>query len=79
MKGAVRADHYRPPVGAMGPAERPGGGVPAVSAGDQASTEEAGRPADAGKVGWAKSVLERAEETGLRLDPEGNVVETAAG
>ena len=34
---------------------------------------------DAGKVGWAKSVLERAEGTGLRLDPEGNVVEVAAG
>ena len=32
---------------------------------------------DAGKVGWAKSVLERAEQTGLRLDPEGNVVEVA--
>ena len=32
---------------------------------------------DAGKVGWAKSVLERAEETGLSLDPEGNVVEAA--
>ena len=34
---------------------------------------------DAGKVGWAKSVLERAEETGLRLDAEGNVVDVAAG
>ena len=34
---------------------------------------------DAGKVSWAKSVLARAEETGLRLDPEGNVVEVATG
>ena len=32
---------------------------------------------DAGKVGWAKSVLERAAETGLHLDAEGNVVEAA--
>ncbi len=32
---------------------------------------------DAGKVGWAKSVLERAEETGLSLDASGNVVELA--
>ncbi len=32
---------------------------------------------DAGKVGWAKSVLERAEETGLSLDEKGNVVELA--
>ena len=30
---------------------------------------------DAGRVGWAKSVLERAAETGLRLDSGGNVVE----
>ena len=33
---------------------------------------------DAGKVGWAKSVLERAEETGLRLDSAGNIVEVQA-
>ena len=32
---------------------------------------------DAGKVGWAKSVLERAHETGLSLDDAGNVVELA--
>ena len=32
---------------------------------------------DAGKVGWAKSVLERAQETGLGLDDAGNVVELA--
>ena len=32
---------------------------------------------DAGKVGWARSVLERAEATELRLDPEGNVVASA--
>ena len=33
--------------------------------------------ADAGRVGWARSVLERAAETGLALDAKGNVVETA--
>ena len=32
---------------------------------------------DAGRVGWAKSVLERAAETGLSLDERGNVVEAA--
>jgi mannose-6-phosphate isomerase-like protein (cupin superfamily) len=32
---------------------------------------------DAGKVDWAKSVLDRAEETGLKLDAEGNLVEAA--
>jgi len=32
---------------------------------------------DAGRVGWAKSVLERAAETGLSLDEKGNVVEAA--
>ena len=32
---------------------------------------------DAGKVDWATSVLERAEEAGLTLDPEGNIVEAA--
>ena len=33
--------------------------------------------ADAGRVRWAKSVLERAAETGLSLDEKGNVVEAA--
>ena len=32
---------------------------------------------DAGRVGWAKSVLDRAAETGLGLDAKGNVVEAA--
>ena len=32
---------------------------------------------DAGKVGWAQSVLARAEETGLSRDETGNVVELA--
>ena len=32
---------------------------------------------DAGKVGWADSVLRRAEETGLGRDEAGNVVELA--
>lgn len=32
---------------------------------------------DAGKVGWAESVLKRAEETGLSRDKAGNVVELA--
>ncbi len=32
---------------------------------------------DAGKVGWAKSVLARAQETGLGRDEAGNVVELA--
>lgn len=32
---------------------------------------------DSGKVDWAKSVLDRAEETGLRLDEKGNLVEAA--
>ncbi len=32
---------------------------------------------DAGRVGWAPSVLKRAEETGLQLDSEGNVMELA--
>ncbi len=32
---------------------------------------------DSGKVGWAKSVLERAKETGLGRDEAGNVVELA--
>ena len=32
---------------------------------------------EAGKVGWAESVLKRAEETGLARDEAGNVVELA--
>ena len=32
---------------------------------------------DAGRVGWAPSVLERAAQTGLSLDEKGNVVEAA--
>ena len=32
---------------------------------------------DAGKVGWAESVLKRAKETGLARDEAGNVVELA--
>lgn len=30
--------------------------------------------ADSGKVSWAKSVLDRAEKTGLRLDADGNLI-----
>ena len=33
---------------------------------------------DSGKVDWADSVLDRAAETGLARDAEGNVVETAS-
>ena len=29
---------------------------------------------DAGRVGWAPQVLERAKETGLQLDEQGNLV-----
>ena len=32
---------------------------------------------DAGKVDWAQSVLDKAADTGLTLDAEGNLVETA--
>ena len=32
---------------------------------------------DAGKVSWAPSVLEKAEETGLSLDSAGNIIEAA--
>lgn len=33
---------------------------------------------DNGKVKWAQSVLERAGETGLRLDEDGNLIDAAA-
>ena len=32
---------------------------------------------DAGKVDWAKSVLERAEKSGLSLDHTGNIIDAA--
>ena len=32
---------------------------------------------DAGRVAWAQRVLDEAAETGLSLDPEGNVIEAA--
>lgn len=32
---------------------------------------------DAGRAVWAQRVLDRAEETGLSLDADGNVVEAA--
>lgn len=34
--------------------------------------------ADSGKVSWAKSVIEQAATTGLKLDSDGNIVEVAA-
>lgn len=33
--------------------------------------------ADSGKVAWAKEVLERSADTGLKLDADGNIVEAA--
>ena len=33
---------------------------------------------DNGKVEWAQSVLERAAETGMRLDADGNLIVDAA-
>ena len=34
--------------------------------------------ADSGKVFWAKSVIEQAATTGLKLDSDGNIVDVAA-